>query len=898
LPTPALYIIDGSSYIFRAYYAIRPLSTSTGIPTNAVYGFATMMLKLLREREPEYFAVAFDPPTRSTRRKQAYPEYKANRPGAPDDLVTQMALVRELVRAFNVPALEVEGYEADDVIGALTRRAQERGLPVFIVSSDKDLMQLVSGDVHLLDTMKDKEIGPAEVRERFGVEPAQMVEVLALMGDTSDNIPGIPGVGEKTAAELVRKYGSVENLLAHADEVPGEKRREAIRQHAEQALLARELARLDTDVRLPVNVEDLRRRPPHTAELAALLGRLEFSSLLRELQVEPPGGARAKEGERPAVRLLLSPADLEGAVARCAASGGFAVQALTTEEGPMRAALVGVALAWGEAEGAYVPIGHRYLGVPKQLPTPEVMAALRPLLEDPRLPKHGWNAKQDYLVFGRAGATLNPIAMDVMVAAYLLDPGRPSYKLAELAREHLGYAMQTPAREGGRGKPAPGPDEIEVEAAAGHAVEAAAVIYRLQRHFGPLIRDAGLERLHLDVELPLVRVLALMEREGVRVDTAILAELGRRFDEIARRTERRIFELAGVEFNINSPKQLQEVLFRRLGLQPGKKTETGFSTDVAVLEQLAAEHPLPREVLEYRSVTKLKSTYVNALPELVDSATGRIHTSYNQAVAATGRLSSSDPNLQNIPIRTELGREIRRAFVADRGRVLLSADYSQIELRLLAHASGDATLRDAFRQGEDIHARTAAEVFGVPRAEVTPEMRTSAKAINFGIIYGMGAFRLGRELGIPQARAQAYIDSYLGRLPGVRRYLEETLEGARRDGFVRTLLGRRRFVPDIHSKNRNLRAAAERIAVNAPLQGSAADLIKLAMVRIQRAMEEARRPAGMILQVHDELVFEVPEGEVEGLSRMVQREMEGVAALEVPLRVDLRTGRNWAEAHA
>jgi DNA polymerase-1 len=894
LPRPALYIVDGSSYIFRAYFAIRPLSTSTGLPTNAVFGFVTMILKLLRERRPTHLAIAFDPPGPSFR-KELYHAYKANRPPPPEDLLPQFGLVREAVRAFCLPAVEVDGFEADDVIGTLARRAVQRGYQVFIVGSDKDLLQLVTDEVRLFDTLKDQELGPAEVRQRFGVEPSQVIEILGLAGDASDNIPGVPGIGEKTAAQLIGKYGSIEELLGHIDEVPGEKRRENLRRFGEQARLSRQLAVIRTDVPIEVDLESLALRAPDAAALTALLDKLEFHSIRKELELGE--GPAASSIDRQKYRTILSEPDLKEVVARCRASGGFAIDTETTSIDPMRAELVGISLCWAPGEACYIPVGHRYLGAPAQLQAARVLEALRPLLEDPELPKYGQNIKYDYLVLRRAGVTVNPIAMDTMVAAYLLDPGKQSYRLEELSREYLGHQMITYAEVTGRGKDQKGFDQVEVEAATRYSAEDADVAFRLTRQLGPQVREAGLGPLFDEVELPLVRVLALMEGHGVKVDTTLLGNLSRRFAEIARSAEQRIFEIAGEEFNVNSPKQLQEILFGKLGLKPVRKTQTGYSTDSDVLEELAIQHPLPREILEYRSVTKLRSTYVDALPALVNPQTGRIHTSYNQAVTATGRLSSSDPNLQNIPVRTELGREIRRAFVAEPGALLLSADYSQIELRILAHASGDPTLADAFARGDDIHARTAAEVFGVPLSEVTPAMRTRAKAINFGILYGMGAFRLARELSIPQREAQAYIDSYFARLPGIKAYLDGALETARQNGFVRTHLGRRRFLPDLASKNRVLRAAAERIAINTPIQGSAADLIKVAMVEIQKTLEARGLAARMILQVHDELVFEVPEAEMSDLLSLVREKMESVAVLRVPLKVDLRVGRNWAEAH-
>ena len=905
---PTLYIVDGSSYIFRAFYAVRPLHTATGIPTNAVFGFTSMLQKLLRQSGAEHIAVAFDPPKPSFRKAMSA-DYKAHRPPTPPDLIPQMGLVREMVRAFNIPTLELDGFEADDVIATLTVKATAAGYDVRIVSSDKDLMQLVDEHVALLDTMKDKLIGVAEVREKFGVEPAQVVDILGLMGDASDNIPGVPGIGDKTAAQLIQKYGSVEGVLAHIDEIPGEKRRENLRNHAADARLSRELAVLRTDIDIPFDPEALRCRPPDRPALAALLRRLEFQSQLRDLELsglaaelpEPAGTPRAEVAppkiERARYGVILEGAALTEVLEKCRAAGRFSLAVAATHEGAMRAHVCGLALSWAPGEAFYVPFSHRYLGAPAQLAREVVLAACKPLFEDAAVAKVGHDLKRSFILLRRLGLDLAPLSCDTMVAGYLLDPGKVSFAEDELARDELAHVMLTYAEVAGRGKAENELDTVTVEQVGAWACERAETALLLGLRYAPRIEVAELHSLWTDVELPLVRVLGRMELAGIKVDTDILAGLSRQMGELARAAEARIFAEAGGELNINSPKQLQELLFTRLGLKPTKKTQTGYSTDSEVLEELAHVHPLPALILEYRSVTKLRGTYVDALPALIHPETGRIHTSFNQAVAATGRLSSSEPNLQNIPIRSELGREIRRAFVAEPGNQLVSADYSQIELRLLAHASGDATLTSAFQAGDDIHARTAAEVFGVAREAVTPELRTNAKAINFGILYGMGAFRLARELRIPQKEAQAYIDQYFGRLPGVKRYIEEALAQARRVGYVRTLLGRRRFLPELSSQNHNLRTGGERIAINTPIQGSAADLIKVAMVRIQRLLDQRGLATRMLLQVHDELVFEAPLGEVEELLQLVRAEMEGVAELTVPLQVDVRAGRDWAEAH-
>jgi DNA polymerase-1 len=908
VPNPLLYIVDGSSYVFRAFYAVRPLTTSSGVPTNAVFGFTTMLQKLVRERRPTHLAVAFDPPKPSFRKTMSA-DYKAHRPPAPADLKVQLPLVREMTRAFAIPALELEGHEADDVIATLTVRARREGYDVRIVSNDKDLMQLVDEHVRLVDTMRDREIGVAEVREKFGVEPAKVVEVLALAGDTSDNIPGVPGIGDKTASQLIAKYGDVEGVLSHIDEIAGEKRREALRNHAADARLSRELATLKADVPLDFTLDELRVREPEREVLAALLRRLEFASVLRDLRLEdvaqdaslPPGETaaadRAPQIDRARYWIATSSSDLDRAIATCRAHGAFALELATTNAPPMRAHLCGVALAWAPGEACYIPVAHRYLGSPVQLPADEVVRALAPLFEDAAVRKIGHDLKRAFIVLKRLGVTLSPMSGDSLIAGFLLDPGRPGFRLEELSRDCLSYPMQTLADIAGRGKNESELENLDIDQVGRFVCERAEAALRLHTELDPRLVDARMGELYSDIELPLVRVLAQMELAGVRVDPSVLAQLGSKMAALAKAAEARIYEAAGAPFNIQSPKQLQEVLFTRLGLRPTKKTQTGFSTDSEVLEDLSQDHPLPALILDYRSVTKLKGTYVDALPALIEPTTGRIHTSFHQTGAATGRLSSSDPNLQNIPVRTELGREIRRAFVADPGHALISADYSQIELRLLAHASGDKTLREAFLSGEDIHTRTAAEVFGVSRADVTAELRTSAKAINFGILYGMGAFRLSRELRIPQKQAQAYIDQYFGRLPDVKRFIDDTLEAARRQGYVRTLYGRRRFLPELASQNRNLRAQAERIAVNTPIQGGAADLIKVAMVRIQRALEARGSVTRMILQVHDELLFDAPVDDVDAIVALAREEMEGAAALSVPLRVDVRVGRNWAEAH-
>ena len=886
---PTLYIVDGSGYTFRAFHAIRLLTTSEGTPTNAVYGFTSMLLKLLKDYEPDYLAVAFDMQA-PTFRKEIYPEYKANRPPLPPELIPQFDLIQSVVKAFNIPLLEREGFEADDVIGTVVKQAREQEINSVIVSSDKDLMQLIGDGITMLDTMKEVAFDAGAVQKRFGVTPGQIADVLGLAGDSSDNIPGVPGIGLKTAAALLQEFGDLETLLASTDRVTGKKRRENLENFAEQARLSRKLATIVCDVPLDMSVSEMQVRPPDESAYTELFTRLEFHTLLSRMRSKP---AVSRDG----YRTILDHEGLTAILEEITEAKSFAVDLETTSKEPMLAEIVGISLCVHEGQAVYIPVCHSYLGCPEQLFREEVLAALKPFLEDPAYAKIGQNLKYEYVVFSHYGITLSGIGMDTMVASYLLDPGRQSHGLDEISRHYLGHQMITYKDVVGKGRYQKRFDEVEIDEATAYSGEDADVSLRLAGLLGPKLEENGLDGLNRDMEIPLIRVLSIMELNGVKVDANILGDLSQRFQREASAIEGRIHELAGRPFNINSPKQLQAILFEELGLEPIKKTKTGYSTDVGELARLALSHPLPAEVLEYRSITKLKSTYVDALPKLIHPRTGRIHTSYNQAVAATGRLSSSNPNLQNIPVRTPAGQEIRRAFVAEKGHILMGADYSQIELRILAHVSEDPKLVEAFTEGEDIHTRTAAEVFGAAPGEVTREQRQAAKTINFGILYGMSAFRLGHELSIPQKQAQEYIDSLFDRYCGVKVFVDRTLEEARKTQWVYTFLGRRRFLPDINARNHNRRMNAERIAVNTPIQGASADLIKLAMIRIQGKLERENLAARMILQVHDELVFEVPQEEGEVVAGLVKKEMENIINLAVPLRVDIHCGTNWGEAH-
>jgi DNA polymerase-1 len=884
-----IYLIDGSSYIYRAYYAIRQLSNSRGMATNAVFGFTNMLLKVVREERPDHLAVVFDAKGPSFR-KDIYPQYKANRSAMPEDLQSQIPLIKQVVRAFKMPALELAGYEADDIIATLARRFAERGMEVTVVTGDKDLMQIVNEQVRLLDTMKDQVTGLAEVAQRFGGAPDKVVEVQSLAGDSSDNVPGVPGIGEKTARDLILQFGTLENLLANIDQVSGKKRQENLRQFADQARLSRQLVTLVDDLPLAVDYDNFSLDEPDREALTALFKELEFHKLLQEFSSD-----ERASGEK--YRAVLSGAQLDALVDSLKKAARFAFDTETTSLDAVRADLVGLSFAIRPGEGWYIPLGHRYPGAPEQLDRDLVLEKLRPLLADPQLAKVAQNAKYDMLVLRRAGVEVAGLSCDTMVASYLATPAAKSHGLDTLAADLLGYRTISYAEVTGTGKNRIGFAEVAVEKATVYATEDADITLRLADKLEPLLLETHQDALFREVELPLVTVLADMEWQGVRIDAGFLKGLSADMEVRLADLEQEIHQMAGRAFNVSSPRQLGEVLFEELKLPRGKKTKTGWSTDVEVLSQLAEEHAIAARVLDFRSLAKLKNTYCDALPRLIHPETGRIHTSFNQAVTATGRLSSSDPNLQNIPIRTEEGRRIREAFVPAEGNVLLAADYSQVELRILAHMADEPALKESFARGEDIHSRTASEIFGVFLEMVTPEMRRQAKTINFGVLYGMSAFGLAKALGIGRAEAQTYIDNYFSRYPKVLEFMEAKKSEAREKLYVTTLLGRRCAVPEITSKNGVMRGYAERNAINYPIQGSAADIIKVAMVRIFRELQQQRLQARMVLQVHDELIFDVPTAEQAAMEKLVRREMEQAASLDVPLLVDLGVGRSWSEAH-
>ena len=898
-----LYLVDGSGFIFRAYFGLRtPMSAADGTPTNAVFGFMRLLMNLLRDHDPAHVAVVFDPKGGSFR-NQLFEAYKANRQEPPDDLKPQFALCREATVALGVPALEVSGFEADDVIGTLAKRWTADGRPCVIVTADKDMMQLVGDGISLHDG-KDRAIGRAEVIERFGVPPERVIDLLGLAGDSSDNIPGVPGIGEKTAALLLQEHGTLESLLAAAATVKG-KRGQALVEHAEMARLSARLATIVCDAPLELDPATLARVPPAPDPLRVFLKRMKFNQFMKELGLDAPS---ARQLDRSTYRTITTAEALAEVVSAVRRAGRLAFDLETTGLDTLTARIVGFALAWAPGEAVYIPVAHDYPGMPTQLAKAQVIEALRPLLEDPALPKLGQNVKYECQVLARdVGIEYAGIAGDSMLASYLLDSGRRAFKLDELSLEYLGHRMLgfqevAGGAGGGGGDEKSGRNDgrfarVDVETATQYAAEDADVALRLCDILHPRIVEAGMDSLYRDIELPLAEVLARMELWGIKLDPRMLLDQSRRFAERIGVLESQIHALAGGPFNIGSPKQLGEVLFERLNLPTGKKTKTGYSTDQAVLEGLAAVHEMPRLLLQYRHFTKLKSTYLDTLPTLIHPLSGRLHTSFRQAVAATGRLSSTEPNLQNIPIRSDEGREIRRAFIAEPGWKLLSADYSQIELRILAHVSGDSGLRAAFAEGADVHARTAAQVFGVAQAAVTPEQRRQAKAINFGLMYGMGAFRLATDLGIPQSAAKHIIQRYFEQYPGVRRYFEETVAGARATRKVTTLYHRARTLPDIVSPNGTMRLAAERVAINTPIQGTAADLLKIAMVNLDRALRREGLRSRILLTVHDELVLECPETELTTVMPLVKTIMEAAAQFDVPLVVEMGTGDNWAEIH-
>ena len=918
-----VFLVDGYALIYRAFFAMiaRPLTTKSGENTSAVWGITNFLLRLYENYHPEYVGWVHDRGV--SFRQEQYPEYKATREKLGEELQQDfdrsLERVCQVLDAFHIPVIAINGYEADDVVATLAQRAAGGGLQAVIVSGDKDFYQLIGDGVALLNpgrggqaAVEEQWVDRSNASERLGVPPERVVDYLALVGDTSDNIPGVKGIGDKTALQLLETYGDLDTILAKAADIPGKRPREALLAQADNARLSRQLVTLRRDVPVELDLEQLRVRTPDTDTLAALFTELEFRTLIPKLTdlasvgvaqpaepalaaSAPPVGPRAPQLAAP--RIIDDPADLPGMVQELR---GARLVALQTEPG-----LAGLSFAIAPGRSWYLPFGHVPregefdATPPRNLPplSSETLAPLRALLADPTVRKAGHDIKAAWVALARAGEAFGGVAYDTMVASFVLDPGNRSHALNDLAREHLSVELPTTAQLVGKGKGGGAFAQVPPAEAARVSAAQAEMVLRLEEAFRADIDAHHLARLLDEIEIPLIPVLVDMETTGILVDRALLGEMSRGFTKELTTLELDIYRAAGGEFNINSTPQLRTVLFERLKLPVQKRTKTGASTDVEVLEQLAAlGHEVPRLLIEYRELTKLQSTYVDALPGYIRPDTGRVHTSFNQTGAATGRLSSSDPNLQNIPVRTRRGGEIRRAFVAPPGHLLLIADYSQVELRLLAHFSNDPAFVEAFQRGGDIHRQTAAVIFGVAEAAVTGEMRSRAKTINFATIYGQGALALSRQLGITLEEAKAFIKHYFERFAGVRAWLDQTVEEARQRGFVETLFGRRRYIPELRDRNFSIRAFGERTATNSPLQGSAADLIKIAMIRIHAALTAAGLGAKMLLQVHDELVFEIPEAERSVAGALVKREMEGVANLRVPLVVSIGAGKNWIEA--
>jgi DNA polymerase-1 len=932
-PTERLFLLDGMALAYRAYFSFigRPLMNSKGENTSAIYGFVTALMKILDEEKPEHIAVVFDT-KEPTFRHRLFPEYKATRQKMPEDMAAQMDRLKDVVRAFNTPLLELPGFEADDIIGTLARRAEKEGVLTIMVTGDKDFMQLISPMIKMYKPGKsggDPELVEERgVREKFGVTPDRVTDVLGLIGDKSDNVPGVPGVGEKTAIPLIQKYGTMEELYAHVGEIGQKGLREKLITHREKAFLSKHLVTIDTAVPLQVDFHSLRAARRDTSRLIRLFSDLEFKSLaarLRETEqfddspaAPPPGEdttpATDMGTDRHEYTCVTTAAALDELVTELTRSRFIVFDTETTSTDPLRAELVGISLCTSERRAYYVPVrwepasgkGTGLFGGTGQgevnntasaLPRETVLGKLSPVFASNEIKKAGQNVKYDMLVLMNHGLAVNGVAFDTMVASYILRADG-QHNLDALAQEFLNYRMVSYDELVGKGKQARHITEIPLESVAQYSAEDADMTYRIRERQLPRLKEMNLLGLCEEIEFPLIATLARMELEGIGLDVPCLEDMSKDLERQIENLVSEIHRQAGGKFNINSTQQLGDILFNTLKLPTVRKTKTGFSTDVGVLETLRGMHPIIDNLLDYRQLTKLKSTYIDALPSLINPATGRVHTSFNQTVAATGRLSSSDPNLQNIPIRTEIGRSIRKAFIPrSRESVLMSADYSQIELRVMAHMSADESLTAAFRNDEDIHASTASRVFGVPSAGVSPDMRRKAKEVNFGIMYGIGPFGLGNRLEITQSEAKEIIARYFERFPKVRQYINDTIAGARREGYVATLTGRRRYLPDINSRNQNIRGNAERQAINMPIQGTAADMIKIAMIRLDRSIREKNMKSRMLLQVHDELVLEVPREEEKKMAVLVTDRMQNAMTLSVPIKVDVGTGKNWLEAH-
>lgn len=881
-----LFLIDGNSFCYRAFYAIRSLTNSKGQPTNAIYGFITMINKLIKEEKPGYLAIAFDLKGPTFRHKK-FEEYKIHRKPMPDELIDQMPLIKEVVRGYNIPIFEMQGYEADDILATVATKAADKGYDVYIVTGDKDMLQLVGPHIKVYNVHKEGLIYDKDrVKERYGVPPDKIVDLIALMGDSSDNIPGVTGIGEVTAKKLMEDFGGLDKVLSAGDKIKSEALRKKITEYKDQAILSKELATVDRKVPVKVDLGELRLKGPDRERLYEIFSELEFKRLLKDFSApgkQLSGKYHLVEGEE-ALNVLMK--DLAG-------QKEFALDFETTGTDPLACEPVGISFCWKEGLAYYVPIGD----VDGGFDGLSLFARLKPILEDRKKLKIGQNIKYEELLLAVNGVKMAGPVFDTMVASYLLNPSKMNHNLEDITLEYLNR-RKTPITDLiGEGKKKITMKEVEIEKIKDYCCQDSDAAFRLKGVLEDQLVEKSLGKLFHEVEMPLLDCLADMELTGVAIDVDYLEKMSKEMEKKLAKMTAEIYEIAGTEFNINSPKQLAEILFVKLKLPTVKRTKTGHSTDVDVLEALSSVHALPAELLKYREISKLKSTYVDTLPQLVNPKTGRVHTSFNQTVTATGRLSSSDPNFQNIPIKTETGRLIRKAFVPGaKGRVILSADYSQIELRILAHFSQDRELLEAFENDRDIHAHTASLIFGVREDQVTSEMRSIAKTVNFGIIYGMSPFGLSKELKIEVSKAKEFIDAYFEKYGRVKAFLEDLVDEARKNGYVTTILNRRRYLPEINSQNNSVRQFAERAAINAPIQGSAADLIKIAMINIHNILKEKKLGSKMILQVHDELVFEVPDDEVEDMKKIVKTRMEEVVSLSVPVRVRVKTGKNWLEA--
>ncbi len=876
-----LHLVDGTSYIYRAYHAIRGLRNSKGLPTNAIYGFTNILFKIIKERNPEAIAIVFDSPE-PTERHKLFKEYKAQRPPPPDDLKIQIDPIKEIVNALNISIFILPGYEADDILASISKKEALKGTEVYILTGDKDMLQVIDSNIRIYDPMKNVEYDSEYVRKRFGITPDKIPDIMALTGDSVDNIPGIKGIGEKTAKELIQRYSSTEGLIRNIHQIENERIRKLVFENIDSVELSKKLATINPNVPVPINREELAFQEPDWEKLKKLFIEFEFTTLLKLIpQNEPIMAAHETILTLERLKEMLSPPFTE-----------ISINIEPSGNNPLLQDIVGISCSMDGKMGYYIPIRHKIDS--DQLNLNDVMEVFSPIFNNRKIAKIGHNLKLDMHILGRSSIDVKGHLFDTMIGSYLLNPNKPNQNLENISLDHLSYKKMDLNEILGSKKSF---EELPVEKASLYASENAVLAMKLKENLFQRLKKEGLIELYNEMEMPLIYVLYEMERNGIRIDTRKLYEFSKELASQINSIENHIYILAGEKFNINSPKQLRKILFEKLMLIPGRKTKSGYSTDTGVLESLVNQHPLPEEILQHRTLTKIKNTYIDTLPEFINPETGRLHTSFNQTVTSTGRLSSSSPNLQNIPIRGQWGEKIRKAFITEDGNLLISADYSQIELRILAHFSKDTGLIEAFTQDIDIHAKTAIEIFGITNDEVTSEMRRIAKSVNFGIIYGISPYGLSETLKIPREEAKGYIETYFQRHEGVKAFIDETIKTTRDKGCAKTVMGRVRPIPEINSPDKNRRLQAERLAVNSPIQGSAADIIKMAMIRIHNKLKETDLKTKMILQIHDELLFEAPEEELKESIQLIQDGMEKAIILSVPLKVDVGFGRSWAEAH-